>query len=238
MRRFAIASVGAGFAPNLTSFNPTLTWVDSPQRCGRAGKTKLFIVSFVDKEISESELTPERWLDEHGDLLFRIAITKVRDSSIAEDLVQETLVSAWKSRNSFEGRSSESTWLVGILRRRIADHFRSETRRRRLIESHQDDSQWHGEPTDSPFSIPLSPAISNEKFESSLEAKEFLGVVQECLAQMPVHLRQAFHLRLTYPELDVAELSQKLGITSNNLSVRLYRARLLMRYCVERKWSQ
>ena len=46
------------------------------------------------------ELDATTWLEEHGDALFRYAITRVRDSSVAEDLVQETLLSAMTAVSS------------------------------------------------------------------------------------------------------------------------------------------
>ncbi len=54
------------------------------------------------------ELDATTWLEEHGDALFRYAIIRVRDSSVAEDLVQETLLSAMTAMDSFQGASSAS----------------------------------------------------------------------------------------------------------------------------------
>jgi len=43
---------------------------------------------------------------------------------LAEDLVQETLLAAVRSREKFGGRSSERSWLVGILKNKIVDYYR------------------------------------------------------------------------------------------------------------------
>ena len=59
------------------------------------------------------------WVETHGDYLFNFAIGQVRDTNVAEDLVQETFLAALKSQNNFSGRSSERTWLVSILRHKI-----------------------------------------------------------------------------------------------------------------------
>ena len=56
--------------------------------------------------------------------LFAFAYRAVRQREEAEDLVQDTWMSALRTVPSFEGRSSLRTWLVSILRRRIADRFR------------------------------------------------------------------------------------------------------------------
>jgi RNA polymerase sigma-70 factor (ECF subfamily) len=71
---------------------------------------------------------PNDWVERHGSLLFSFALTRVRDRATAEDLVQETLLAALRSRGNFQGRSSESTWMVGILKNKIMDHFRKTSR--------------------------------------------------------------------------------------------------------------
>src|SRR6266576_3523549 len=74
--------------------------------------------------------SPEQWVDTHGDYLFNFAIGQLRDPSVAEDLVQETFLAAFKARARFAGNSSERTWLVGILRHKIYDHLRHTCRDR------------------------------------------------------------------------------------------------------------
>src|SRR5271166_2218128 len=71
---------------------------------------------------------PERWVEEHGDYLFKYAISRLRDPSRAEDMVQETFLAALKGGKSFQGRSAEKSWLVGILKNKICDHFRKSGR--------------------------------------------------------------------------------------------------------------
>ena len=68
--------------------------------------------------------TPDDWVEAHGDYLFNFAIGQLRDASVAEDLVQDTFLAAFKARDRFSGQSSERTWLVGILRHKICDHLR------------------------------------------------------------------------------------------------------------------
>ena len=68
------------------------------------------------------------WLERHGDYLFKYAVFRLRDTSAAEDAVQETFLAALKAYEKFEGRGSERTWLVGILKHKVTDHFRRMTR--------------------------------------------------------------------------------------------------------------
>ena len=67
---------------------------------------------------------PERWVDEHGDYLFKFALLRLRDETRAEDAVQETFLAALKGGQKFQARSAEKSWLVGILKNKIYDHFR------------------------------------------------------------------------------------------------------------------
>jgi RNA polymerase sigma-70 factor (ECF subfamily) len=66
----------------------------------------------------------------HGDYLFNFAIGQWRDASVAEDLVQDTFLAAFKARDRFAAKSSERTWLVGILPHKIYDHLRHTCRER------------------------------------------------------------------------------------------------------------
>ena len=70
----------------------------------------------------------ERWVDRHGDCLYRYALLRLGTPELAADVVQETFLEALRAQGSFAGRSSERTWLIGILRHKILDHFRKSGR--------------------------------------------------------------------------------------------------------------
>src|SRR5881394_496268 len=84
------------------------------------------------------------WLERHGDYLFKYAVFRLRDASAAEDAVQETFLAALKAYEKFEGRGSERTWLVGILKHKVTDHFRRMTRETPL-EPGEGDGPEHAE---------------------------------------------------------------------------------------------
>jgi RNA polymerase sigma-70 factor, ECF subfamily len=73
---------------------------------------------------SSSNINPDGWVDEQSDFLYRYALMGVRCSEMAEDLVQETLFAAVGTYTRFRGISSERSWLCGILKNMICDHFR------------------------------------------------------------------------------------------------------------------
>src|SRR5687767_6314375 len=75
-------------------------------------------------------IDPSRWLHAHGDVLWRFAMSRARSAHEAEEAIQDTFEAALRARDGFRGESSERTWLLAILRRRLADSARSRMRER------------------------------------------------------------------------------------------------------------
>ena len=81
------------------------------------------MLSFVimKPQSATSVLKPEKWIELYGDYLYSYAMSKLFSKDLAEDLLQETFLSAFQSKDNFKGNSNEKTWLVSILKRKIAD---------------------------------------------------------------------------------------------------------------------
>jgi len=178
---------------------------------------------------------PATWVDSHGDALFRYALLRVKDRHVAEDLVQETFISALEGLSAFKGGSSVRTWLVGILKHKILDYFRRNTRE---IAS-ADLAALEGETEDETFNRleqwRQAPSSWKDTPDKLLENKEFWKVFVRCLEGMPESFRRAFALR----ELDglgTEDTCKILGITSTNLWVMLHRARAKLRNCLDDNW--
>ena len=75
--------------------------------------------------MSEETLEPENWVENYADMLYRYTLFRVKDPDVADELVQATLFAALKSQHTFAGKSTEKTWLFGILKNKTMDHFRS-----------------------------------------------------------------------------------------------------------------
>ncbi len=183
------------------------------------------------------ELDPSTWLDRYGDALFRYAVARVRNETVAEDMVQETLLAALSSADTFKGGSTEKTWLIGILRHKILDYFRKSTRERQLQRDWSDlssdldrDFDEHGS-----WKAPISDWATPEE---SLAQGEFWEVFDGCLDKLPEKLRTPFALR-ELEGLDSEALVETLNIsTKNNLWVILSRARHSMRRCLQTQWFE
>jgi RNA polymerase sigma-70 factor (ECF subfamily) len=172
---------------------------------------------------------PSRWVDEHGDALFRFALLRVRDEELAADLVQDTFLSALRARDGFRGGSSLRTWLTGILKHKIIDHYRKNKLEILETDLGSDDREANLQHAPS-----LSPAW-DEAPSSLVENREFWGVLSGCLSGLPENQRRAFTMR----ELDglTGEESRKvLEVTPSNLWVILHRARAGLRRCMEQNW--
>ena len=67
----------------------------------------------------QNTLSPDKWITNYADYLFSYAIYRINDREQAEDLVQETFLSAYKSREQYQGNANEKTWLTSILKNKI-----------------------------------------------------------------------------------------------------------------------
>lgn len=176
---------------------------------------------------------PERWVDEHADCLYRYAVTRLRDTSAAEDVVQETLMAGLQAWKNFAGQSSERTWLIGILKHKIVDHIRKRSRELPLFESDggndPNDKLFHENGHWGSEGAPVEWASNPETL---LQQKEFREKLQQCLDTMPKRLAQAFILR-EMEGLETEEICGILNISSTNLWVMLHRARAHLRQYLE-----
>jgi RNA polymerase sigma-70 factor (ECF subfamily) len=186
--------------------------------------------SMADHEL----LDPEEWVDQYGDYLYRYALSRVRDPANAEDLVQETFVAALHTRQTFQGRSSEKTWLTAILKHKIMDHFRKQSR-----EQPSDDIETLAESVDEVFDEKGNWKIKPTEWAADpvklYEQKEFWGVFYRCLSELSRRLATAFTLR-EMDGLSTEEICKTLNVSATNVWVMLYRARMYIRRCLEINW--
>lgn len=182
---------------------------------------------------ARSHADPDRWVDEHGDCLYRYALTRVRKEEVAEDLVQDTLLVAVRTHDKFGGRSSERSWLVGILKNKICDHFRKLGRETNFTDleffsdEHSDkfdgDNYWIHE---------RGPSDWKPEGEEAMKRAEFWQTIQSCLAKMPERVAAVFTMR-EMDDVPSKEICAALNISEANLWVMLHRARMALRQCLE-----
>jgi RNA polymerase sigma-70 factor (ECF subfamily) len=171
-------------------------------------------------EESASGASVRAWIETHGDALWRYVLHHVGDPHACEDILQEALLSAWASREDFRGESSERTWLTGILRHKILDHWRRERRRAGMVldeDPFGSDDRWKARPAawDAPD-------------------EEITAALRVCLESLPVPLARAFEL-VEVRGCPTGQSAAMLGISARNLWVRLHRARTMLRACITKR---
>ena len=177
---------------------------------------------------------PQAWVDQYGDYLYRYAFTRLQDSAAAEDLVQETFLAALSARENFEGRSSVTTWLTGILKHKIIDHLRKESRSQ-PVEDVEPFTHSLDELFDEKGKWKIGPSKWNFNPTELYERKEFWRILARCLSELSGRLARAFTLR-ELEELSTEEICKVLNASATNVWVMLYRARMFMRRCLEINW--
>lgn len=177
---------------------------------------------------------PGRWVDEHADAMYRYAMQRVKGADVAEELVQETFLAALQAKDRFEGRSSDRTWLISILRRKIVDDFRRRSREQPFTDIDQAgaaiedcfDRHHHWSPNPGPW--PKRP-------DEAAEVPELRDAIRRCIEGLPSGLSDVFCLR-ELEGLSTESLCKIFGITPTNLWSRTHRARMLLRQCLEANW--
>ena len=181
---------------------------------------------------------PERWVDDHGDYLFHFALSRLRDATKAEDFVQETLLAGLRGMDRYQGRSSERTWLGGILRNKLLDHFRTLGR-----ETSFTDLDFYADEEERAFENRAFPDHWNAAHAPSewsaagdaLDREEFWKVFHNCSGKLPDRISRVFLLR-EVDRIPSDEICATLNISPNNLWVMLHRARMALRRCMEVHW--
>ena len=181
----------------------------------------------VAVKMESNATTPDQWVEAHGDYLFNFAIGQLRDASVAEDLVQDTFLAAFKARERFAGQSSERTWLAGILRHKIYDHLRH-TCRERAVRADVPVSPGNDEAWEDAVMWLHDVAAESELPSRRIELAEFRANLELALGKLPPRVAQVFQL-YAVEERPNAEVCQRLDISESNLWVMLHRARNQLR---------
>jgi len=152
--------------------------------------------------------------------IYRVALKLMGDPDEAEEVLQETFISACQHVKDFEGRSSLSTWLY-----RIATNAGLMRLRRRRFNTVSLDEPMELEDGEI---VPRQLVDWGWNPEEHALNEELRRVMDEAVAELPETLRAAFILR-DIEGLSTAETAEALGITESAAKVRLHRARMRLR---------
>lgn len=178
-------------------------------------------------------ISPNNWVDNYADYLFNYAIARVNNNDIAKDLIQETFLAGLKSAENFEGKSSERTWLVAILKRKIIDYYRKINSKKGQAEvkkifydSGENKGHWVEERV---------PQLWNVSVEKDIENEELKVQIDICLNKLTEKYAIVFKMK-TIQEFETEDICKELDITPSNLWVIVHRARTQLRECLEKNW--
>jgi RNA polymerase sigma-70 factor, ECF subfamily len=183
----------------------------------------------------------EELLD-HGDTLLRYALSRVGHLQTCEDLVQDTLVTAVSKLEDFAGRSSMRTWLIGILRHKILDHFRWNKRHPQAQPPPPSSGEgvddepwftalgvWRADPNAGLEALGADPA-------AAVERSELRDALQRCIDGLSPALHEVYVLR-ELEGLEPDEVSEVASVARGSVAVMLYRARQALRACLQKSWG-
>jgi len=138
------------------------------------------------------------------------------DPSLADDLVQETLLRAHKSQAGFKGDAPRTTWLCTIALNVMRDHFRAAARRPKPV-------------TDEQVFLALR---KNEALEDDLAQREMDLCIRRYVLRLPEHQRDVVAL-YDIAGLTHREISSALDISESNSRILLHRGRAALKHLLE-----
>jgi len=150
--------------------------------------------------------------------LVRIARSRLRNPAQAEDAVQDAMLAAIESIDSFSGATSFANWLMGILRHKIVDRIRCSAR-----------DQWQQVDIDgTPLDCEGSLHADLDGPEQAMARKQLWDAMLRCVRDLPERTADTFLLR-EFVGMSTSETSRMLAVTESNCAVMLHRARARIR---------
>ena len=168
--------------------------------------------------------------------LLKFARLQLRNDAWAEDAVSETLLAALCRPKGFDQRSKLKTWLVGILKHKIIDTLRKNSREVCISNGDEDEItdplDYIAYKIDGHFAE--KPADWGDP-EQEMISSQFFEVLEACTDKLPPAQGRLFLMR-EWLELSSEDICTAMSMSPNNLFVQLHRARLRLRECLELNW--
>ena len=184
-------------------------------------------------DLTDTELMESRKLLLH---FTRLQLPDYPD--LAEDLVQETLLSAYSAGDSFQGRALVNSWLFAILKNKIIDALRQIGRQRKVFTALDDellDETFESHFFPNGHWTPEGQPQHWNNPEKSLNNNEFQKILQSCLYNLPENTARVFTLKEILG-FSSNEIQQMCGISTANYHTIMHRARESLRQCLQIKW--
>lgn len=184
-------------------------------------------------ETSISAFKLEEWIDDYSQNLLDRACYLLSDKEDAKDVVQEVFLSAYKSKDSFQGKSSPLTWLTSILHHKIADIYKKRYNGNPQPFSFETFFDKHGEWVEPDVADPWE----EDEFAVStlLDNNSFCDILDQCLGRLPQQWLMVVNM-CYLQEQKAAEICRELNLTTANYWKLLQRSRLQLRKRIDVHW--
>jgi RNA polymerase sigma-70 factor (ECF subfamily) len=164
------------------------------------------------------------------------AFYKTSSKETAEDLVQDTLLSAFNAFENFKPGSNPKTWLFTILNNKIIDYYRASNTTKSINETallgnKLEDNNFHkdGHWNKNPIAL-----WANDE-QHLLDNTEFLKVLNQCIDNLPQNWKSVIVSKY-FDHKKGKQISKDLNITSSNLWQMAHRAKLQLKDCLDKNW--
>lgn len=187
----------------------------------------------------EKHRTVENWFREYSDELFTWAIHKTSSRETAEDLVQETFLSATKGFNGFKNNSNPKTWLFSILNNKIVDHYRAKARSLQVdslkVEIKAQNLTGSFFDAHSNWKLKGDQILWEEEMHI-LDNPDFRKIMTNCISGLPENWRLAFMSKYLLGKSS-EQICQEIQVTQSNYWQIIHRAKLTLKQCIDQKWK-
>lgn len=173
--------------------------------------------------VADRRATVVELFEAYGDAVLGYCIRLLRDPALAEDVMQQVFLEAFRDFDQFRERSSRRTWLFGIASHRCFDALRNQQRGALRLARDEDDVDHH--------EAPATAALDR------LDRARLLAALDHCLTRLSPELRATVLMRFQ-TDLTFEQMAVHLGATTQALQMRVSRAMPALRACLERKgWN-
>ena len=184
---------------------------------------------------AQQEIT--NWIEEYGDDMYSWAFYKTSSKETAEDLVQDTMVSAFKSFEKFRPGSNPKTWLMTILNNKIIDYYRASSTTKSINQTSLLGDNVENENFTENGIWQKNPELmwGNDE-EHLLDNSRFISVLDQCIGNLPVSWKNVIVSKYIDHKKG-KEICKELNITPSNLWQMAHRAKLQLRTCLDKNWQ-
>lgn len=189
---------------------------------------------------------PDAWLQDAAFMqslrqqMLKFAILQIRNEALAEDAVQDAMLSAYQNIQRFQRQAALKTWVFAILKNKLIDLLRKEKRytSASLLEEGaalNDDALFETLFTENGHWQKEQRPMQWDEPDHNVENTHFWRIFDACLDALPAKYSRLFMMR-EFLELDSNEICDNEDVTVSNLNTTLFRARVRLRECLEDNW--